>query len=61
LKATAFLETLYYQGFTVATKFGVHYGLFGNTVVSLGTSEQYEPLIQDIHDLKIRGCFALTE
>jgi len=61
LRWAMFMETLYFHGVNIGTKAGVHYGLFGGTVINIGTPQQYEPLIEAIQNLDIRGCFALTE
>eukprot|EP00475_Leptophrys_vorax_P039299 TRINITY_DN7077_c0_g1_i1.p1 TRINITY_DN7077_c0_g1~~TRINITY_DN7077_c0_g1_i1.p1 ORF type:complete len:618 (-),score=136.99 TRINITY_DN7077_c0_g1_i1:615-2258(-) len=60
LKYVTFMESLYYHGANVATKAGVHYGLFGNTVMNLGTQEHIK-LADQIQTLEVRGAFALTE
>lgn len=52
---------LYYHGCTVATKAGVHFGLFGATVMNLGNAGHREFFMNKIHHLEIRGCFCLTE
>ncbi|KAN0003864.1 hypothetical protein ACTFIZ_010024 [Dictyostelium cf. discoideum] len=44
----------------VCTKLGVHYTLFGGTIMFLGTS-RHEKYIEDANTLKTMGCFAMTE
>lgn len=45
---------------STATKFTVHYNLFGGSVVALHT-ERHKKIFSDIDSLKITGCFCLTE
>ncbi len=45
---------------SMATKLSVHFGLFGGSVLSLGT-ERHWKLYDDINTLKLPGLFALTE
>jgi acyl-CoA oxidase len=45
---------------SLATKFTVHFNLFGGTIVGLG-SKEHEKLYEQIDSLKIVGCFCLTE
>lgn len=51
---------LYYISCNVATKAGVHYGLFGNTIMTLG-NDYHKQIAEKIQTLEIRGAFALTE
>lgn len=55
------IEMLYYHGCNVGTKAGVHYGLFGNTLMSLGSKQQQDYYAPLIHNCTVRGCFGLTE
>jgi acyl-CoA oxidase len=61
LKWITFMETLYFHGANIATKAGVHFGLFGNTIVSLGSEKMIKDLSDKIQSLEVRGAFALTE
>ena len=42
-------------------KFGVQFGLFGCSVLFLGSDAQKRRYLPDILDLKLPGCFAMTE
>lgn len=55
------LETLYYHGHNLGTKAGVHFGLFGGTVVQLGTKTHIDAFADKIANLDVRGGFCLTE
>lgn len=44
----------------MCTKFTVQYNLFGGSVLSLGT-ELHRSFIKDVDQLKMIGCFCLTE
>ncbi|GAM25458.1 hypothetical protein SAMD00019534_086330, partial [Acytostelium subglobosum LB1] len=46
---------------SVSTLFGVHYALFGASIVYLGSDEQRERYIKHVEDLTMLGCFGLTE
>lgn len=45
---------------STATKFTVHYNLFGGTIVALHT-ERHKEIFEKINRLSITGCFCLTE
>ncbi|WP_434994365.1 acyl-CoA dehydrogenase family protein [Arthrobacter sp. Ld5] len=42
-------------------KAGVQWGLFGSAVMHLGTEKHHEAWLPGIMDLRIPGCFAMTE
>ena len=46
---------------SVTIKSGVHFGLFGGAVQSLGTDFHHELYMADIVSMKLQGCFAMTE
>jgi len=57
---TVFEEISKYD-LSLAIKFGVHFGLFGGSVASLGTQKHHDKYLKDIADLELPGCFAMTE
>ena len=61
LRYVAAMESLYYHGANLSTKAGVHFGLFGGTIVGLGTTPHHEEFMDKIASLEVRGCFCLTE
>ena len=54
-------ECLYYHGNSLATKCGVNFGLFGLTVLNLGTKQHVDEYHQKIYKLEVTGGFGLTE
>ncbi|MCI9844726.1 acyl-CoA dehydrogenase [Flavobacterium pectinovorum] len=57
----AIMETLSYHDLSLVIKFGVQFGLWGMSVQSLGTEKHYAKYLKDIGELKLPGCFAMTE
>ena len=57
----AVFETLAYGDLSVTVKFGVQFGLFGGSVLQLGTRRHHERYLGDIGSLRLPGCFAMTE
>jgi len=57
---TVFEEISKYD-LSLAIKFGVHFGLFGGSVASLGTKKHHDKYLKDIATMKLPGCFAMTE
>ncbi|KOS05230.1 acyl-CoA oxidase [Flavobacterium akiainvivens] len=55
------METLSYHDLSLVIKFGVQFGLWGMSVLSLGTEKHYSKYLNDIGLLNIPGCFAMTE
>ncbi len=53
-------EMLAHADLSLLVKAGVQWGLFGGAVENLGT-ERHRPLIPQIIDLRLPGCFAMTE
>lgn len=45
---------------STATKFTVHYNLFGGSIVALNT-ERHKYIFEQLDRLEITGCFCLTE
>ncbi len=57
----ATFEMLGYHDSSLAIKFGVQFGLFGGSVLWLGTKKHHDKYLSDIGSLKLPGCFAMTE
>jgi acyl-CoA oxidase len=45
----------------VLVKFGVHFGLFGGSVLQLGTERHHEAYLAAIGSMQLPGCYAMTE
>lgn len=54
-------ETIAYHDLSLLVKFGVHFGLFGGSVIQLGTRKHHEKYLRAIARLELPGCFAMTE
>lgn len=54
-------ETLSYHDLSLVVKFGVQFGLFGMSVLFLGTEKHHEKYLKQIGTLELPGCFAMTE
>lgn len=57
----AIFETLGYHDLSLTIKFGVQFGLFGGSVLWLGTKRHHDRYLKDIGTLALPGCFAMTE
>lgn len=55
------METLSYRDLSMVIKFGVQFGLWGMSILSLGTEKHHRKYLKDIGTLKLPGCFAMTE
>jgi acyl-CoA oxidase len=60
-KSVVAFETIAYFDLSLLVKFGVHFGLFGGSVVQLGTRKHHEMWLSKIASLELPGCFAMTE
>lgn len=60
-KYAAVFETLGYHDLSLAIKFGVQFGLFGGSVLWLGTKRHHDKYLDAIGKLELPGCFAMTE
>jgi len=60
-KYCAVFEEIAKYDLSLAIKFGVHFGLFGGSVASLGTQKHHNKYLKDITSMKLLGCFAMTE
>ncbi|MBA4849539.1 acyl-CoA dehydrogenase [Emticicia sp. BO119] len=57
----AIMETLSYHDLSLVIKFGVQFGLWGMSVLFLGTEKHYKKYLKSIGTLELPGCFAMTE
>jgi acyl-CoA oxidase len=57
----AIMETLSYHDLSLVIKFGVQFGLWGMSILSLGTEKHYTKYLKNIGTLGLPGCFAMTE
>lgn len=57
----AVMETLSYHDLSLVIKFGVQFGLWGMSVYLLGTEKHHKKYLEAIGDLRLPGCFAMTE
>lgn len=55
------METLSYHDLSLVIKFGVQFGLWGMSILSLGTEKHYKKYLKDVGTLQLPGCFAMTE
>ncbi len=54
-------ETLAHGDLSLLVKFGVHFGLFGGSILQLGTALHHERWLRKTASLEIPGCYAMTE
>lgn len=54
-------ETLGYHDLSMVIKFGVQFGLFGGSVMWLGTKKHHDKYQKLIGTMELPGCFAMTE
>lgn len=57
----ACFEALGMFDLSLAIKFGVQFGLFGGSILFLGTSKHHKKYLSDIESLALLGGFAMTE
>lgn len=57
----AIMETLSYHDLSLVIKFGVQFGLWGMSVLFLGTEKHHQKYLKHIGTLELPGCFAMTE
>lgn len=55
------METLSYHDLSLVVKFGVQFGLFGMSVMFLGTKSHHQKYLKSIGSLDLPGGFAMTE
>ena len=58
---TAALEAIAYHDLSLAIKFGVQFGLFGGSILNLGTAYHHRKYLPQVGTLDLPGCFAMTE
>lgn len=56
-----YFEALGMFDLSLAVKFGVQFGLFGGSILFLGTQKHHEKYLRDVSSLKLPGGFAMTE
>lgn len=57
----AAFETLGFHDLSLAVKFGVQFGLFGGSILWLGTEKHHKKYLEAMGKLDLPGCFAMTE
>ncbi len=57
----AVFETLAHGDLSTLVKFGVQFGLFGGSILHLGTERHHRELLPAVASLELPGCFAMTE
>jgi acyl-CoA oxidase len=57
----ASFETIAYHDLSLTIKFGVQFGLFGGSILALGSEAQKRSYLADAGTLALPGCFAMTE
>ncbi len=57
----AAFETLAFGDLSVLVKLGVQFGLFGGSILQLGTARHHERYLRRAGTLELPGCFAMTE
>ena len=57
----AAFETLAFHDLSLLIKFGVQFGLFGGSIMMLGTERHHRRYITETGTLELPGCFAMTE
>jgi acyl-CoA oxidase len=55
------METLSYHDLSMVIKFGVQFGLFGMSILFLGTEKHHKKHLKSVGTLDLPGCFAMTE
>ncbi len=60
LYATLFENLMYVDG-SLTIKFGVQFGLFGGSILNLGTKKHHDLYLKKAGEAKLLGCFAMTE
>lgn len=57
----ALFDTMGHHDLSLTIKFGVQFGLFGGSVLGLGTKRHHDKYLKKIGTLELAGCFAMTE
>ena len=59
--AIAVFETLAYGDLSVLVKFGVQFGLWGGSILQLGTTPHHDAYLSKVGSLELAGCYGMTE
>ena len=59
--ALAVFETLAFGDSSVLIKYGVQFGLFGGSILNLGTERHHRRYLPNVGSLALPGCYAMTE
>ncbi|MGB5752732.1 MAG: acyl-CoA dehydrogenase [Thermoanaerobaculia bacterium] len=57
----AAFETVAFHDLSLLVKLGVQFGLFGGSILQLGTQRHHERYLPLVGTLELPGCFAMTE
>lgn len=57
----AAFETVAFHDLSLLVKLGVQFGLFGGSILQLGTRVHHERYLPEVGTLELPGCFAMTE
>ncbi len=57
----AVFETLAFGDLSLLVKFGVQFGLFGGSILHLGTEKHHRAYLADVGSLALPGCYAMSE
>lgn len=57
----AAFETVAFHDLSLLIKMGVQFGLFGGSILQLGTRRHHEKYLREVGTLALPGCFAMTE
>ena len=60
-QSIASFKTIAYHDLSLTIKFGVQFGLFGGSILALGSEGQKRRYLADAGALALPGCFAMTE
>lgn len=57
----AAFESIAFHDLSLLGKCGVQFGLFGGSILQLGTERHHEQYLSAAGSLELAGCFAMTE
>ena len=57
----AAFETMAFFDLSLVIKAGVHFGLFGSSILFLGTKRHHQKYLPKVATLELPGCFAMSE
>lgn len=60
-RAIAVFDTLAYHDLSLVVKYGVQFGLFGASILQLGTDTHHDEYLARVGRAELPGCFAMTE